>query len=149
MTNNMKISALDVDNMIRVTKRLTELIQTESRLLTEKRPRDADAIREEQVALAGTYTRMLSALKQNPALIRTSNPEKVAILKKATIEFNRAVAKHTNLVARLKRVTEGLVQTIADAASKKARPVIGYGGNAMSRNLNTGTPPAIAVNVNA
>jgi hypothetical protein len=121
------IAAADADDRIeqltRLTERLTRLLTAEAEAFEARRPQQVAASSEETARLANTYRHESVRIKADPSLISAAPAAARAKLIKATQSFEAVLARHGRALAAAKRITEGLVGAIAEevAAARTAR----------------------------
>lgn len=141
------IAAADADDRIeqltRLTERLTGLLATEAAAFEARRPEAAAPSAEETARLANRYRHESARIKADPSLISPAAPQARQRLIAATQTFEAVLARHGRALAAAKEITEGLVQAIAEevAATRAAAAPYGPGGRAP-----TGDASAITLN---
>jgi hypothetical protein len=135
-----------VDRVIAVTESLTDVIQRENALLTERRPRDTAPLQAEKAKLTATYAQELQTLKRQGQSIRQTAPQAIERLRKVTDRFQETLATHVRLVTTLKTVTENVVKAISDEVSRRNNPVQTYGNRGVIRRPAVAVPTSLAVN---
>ena len=133
------------EELIRLTRRLTGLIEKETALFNDKRPQDALAFQDEKSKLATLYRRETQLAAKDPARLSGLPGALKQTLVAATERFESAVAENGLAVSALKLLTEGMVKAIADEAVRQKQASSGYGPTSGS----TGTLGSIAVNQSA
>ncbi|WP_203294164.1 flagellar basal-body protein FlbY [Maricaulis parjimensis] len=134
-----------VQALLKLTQRLTELLQEETRLFKAKRPQDALGLQDEKTQLANVYRAEVARTKQDPTRFATAPAPMKAMLREATQAFHTALSENGHVVNALKVVTEGVVKAIADEAARQRSAGAGYGPGATARQA---TPQGFAVAVN-
>jgi hypothetical protein len=122
--------------MITLTRRLTDMLATETRAFEARRPHEVAANMEEVAQLANLYRRESARLREQPGLLEGASPAVRGQLMQATQTFEAVLARHGRALAAAKEITEGLVQAIAQevAAARLAGP--GYGPSARGRPVD-------------
>lgn len=132
--------------LLRLTRRLTELLDEETRHFEARRPQDAVPLQTEKMQLANIYRReTLLAAKDSSRLSGVDDVLK-AELRDATERFEAAVRTNGAAVEAMKTLTEGIVKAIADAASRQKQAEGGYGPGAARQSARIG---AMALNQSA
>ncbi len=133
-----------IDTILDITRRLTSLLEREMAMIEARTPARLSELEDERSRLSLLYSREMQAVAANAADLRVSPPERLAILRDETKGFHTLLDRHQRMVARMRRVTEGIVKTIADEAQRQKNPRAGYaaGGQAAGR---TGAAP-LAIN---
>ncbi|MEO1039627.1 MAG: flagellar basal-body protein FlbY [Pseudomonadota bacterium] len=124
-------------HLLRLTGRLTDLIETETGMFEARRPHEAMALQEEKAKLATIYRRETQLAAKDPARLAGLATDLKTALRAATERFEAAVEKNGAVVMALKSVTEGVVQAIAAEAARQKTEKSGYGPTA-TQNANLG-----------
>ena len=103
-----------VEQLIAVTRRLTDLLAAETRAFEARRAHDAALNMEEVARLANIYRRESARIRQEPTLIAGASDAKRALLMQLTQSFEAVLARHGRALAAAKTITEGLVHAIAE-----------------------------------
>lgn len=132
-----------VQQLIGLTERLTGLLTAETAAFEARRPHEVAAQSAETARLANIYRHETARIKSDPALVKSAAPAARARLVEATRRFEAVLDRHGRSLAAAKRITEGLVQAIAEevAATRDARSP--YRANARTPSANAS---AIALN---
>jgi len=136
-------TAQRADQLIALTRRLTDLLAAETRAFEARRPFDVAANAEEVAKLANVYRRESARVKDNPALIEGASEALRQQLMQVTQTFEAVLARHGRALAAAKEITEGLVQAIAREVAAQRATGPGYGPTA--RGV---APDASAVTLN-
>lgn len=117
-----------------ITNRLTALLEREIALIEAKTPAKLAELEDERNRLSLLYTREMQTMASNADAFRALPKEMLGQLRDETKTFHALLDRHQRLVARMRRVTEGIVKTIADEAQRQKSPRTGYapGGRAPS-----------------
>lgn len=132
--------------LLRLTKRLTELLDEETRHFQARRPQDAVALQGEKMQLANIYRRETMLAAKDSARLAGVDAALKAELREATQAFEAAVRKNGAAVEAMKSLTEGIVKAIADAAARQKQAEGGYGPGASRSSARIG---AMALNQSA
>lgn len=123
------------DALIRLTARLTDLLDQETRCFEARKPHEAMALQVEKTRLATIYrTETRLAAQDRSRLSGLAEPVR-AKLRENTARFEQALARNGAAVEALKSLTEGLVKAIADEAARQARSKAGYGPGAAKTSI--------------
>lgn len=122
-----------VEQLIVLTRRLTDLIERETHLFTARRPLEAAPFRDEKAKLANIYRQESNRVAKDLSLLDGCPPEKRAALKAETERFNAALEAHQTALESLRTLTEGLVKSVADHIAEKRAMASGYGPGAAAR----------------
>lgn len=116
--------------LLRLTRRLTELLDTETACFEARRPQDAVGLQTEKMQLANIYRRETMLAARDSSRLSGIEPEIKSQLREATQGFETAVKKNGAAVEAMKVLTEGIVKAIADAATRQKQAEGGYGPGA-------------------
>lgn len=130
MTLAARDAADRVEQLIMLTKRLTELARRETALFEARRPLETKAFEEEAAGLAAIYRQECAAIKNNPDLVAGAPADRRAALRQLTEEMHEVLTAHAQAVSGLRGLTEGLVQAVADHVAEMRRSTARYGPNA-------------------
>ncbi len=122
-----------VEQLIAVTRRLTDLLAAETRAFEARRSHEAAANMEEVARLANIYRRESARVRQDPGLVAGASEAKRALLMQLTQTFEAVLARHGRALTAAKTITEGLVHAIAEEVAKTRTAGPGYGPSAKGR----------------
>lgn len=121
--------------LIRLTERLTVLLDQETALFDAKAAHEAAALQPEKSKLATIYRTETRLAAQDKARLAGLAVPLKAKLKAVTVAFETALAKNGAAVEAMKTVTEGLVKALADEAARQAQAKAGYGPSAVKTHI--------------
>ncbi|WP_323762775.1 flagellar basal-body protein FlbY [Maricaulis sp.] len=133
------------EGLLKLTRRLTDLINEETRLFQDRRPHEALVLQDEKSQLANIYRAEVARARKEPARFSGAPAPIKQALRDATTRFHESLAENGRIVGALKTVTEGVVKAIADEAARQRSTAGGYGPGA-SQQSGRGGNFAIAVN---
>lgn len=142
MTDQDLTPADRVEHLILLTERLTGRLQTELEALEANRPHEVAPHIKETQRLADLYRRESAAVRTDPARIAGAPLTRRKRLAEATKTFDAVLKRHAAAVESARRITEGLVRTIAGVVADR-RKTAGYGPRAFPA---PGDARAIALN---
>lgn len=128
------------------TQKLIDIFHIENALLKERKVAETKDLQNEKASLSAHYQNELRALQQNPSILGPKNSPMRKKLQKITEAFQEEVKNHGRILLRLKTVSEGLVQSISNEASKKSGMVPVYDTHAVMHNNPARQPVNIALN---
>jgi len=131
--------------LLKLTQRLTALIQEETRLFKARRPHEAIELQTEKTELANIYRAEVARARQEPGRFSGAPEQAKALLREATKAFHTALDENGRVVNAMKVLTEGVVKAIADEAARQRHAGSGYGANGNRPSAPTGSF-AMAVN---
>ncbi|MGE0254116.1 MAG: hypothetical protein AB7N54_07410 [Alphaproteobacteria bacterium] len=138
------------DNLIRVTTRLSELMEAEVAMLRGARARDIQALQADKAALAAVYERLMGDVGKDPSALGRIDPARRRTLTAAGRRLEAAAADNAVALRTAIEANHRMMRAIADAVEdeKKAKlpytrrgVLAGYGGRASRRGGG-----AVAVN---
>ncbi|MCC5995752.1 MAG: flagellar basal-body protein FlbY [Oceanicaulis sp.] len=118
------------EELIRLTGRLTTMLDQETELFEARRPHEAVAMQTEKMRLATLYRAETQRAAREPERLAGLAPALKQRLIEATESFNAALERNHAAVEALKVLTEGLVRAIAEEASRQKQAQAGYGPSA-------------------
>ena len=139
----------NVQRLLQVTLRLTELVESENECLDERRPQELTESQTEKERLAELYQAELEMVRENPRILAAADPEQVARLKAAVGRFNATLDEHRRRLLAAKTVSERILKTVSDEVSRKDRPIPGYDKNAVvavPKDASRTRPVSLALN---
>lgn len=132
-----------IDTILDITRRLTALLEREMAMIEAKTPARLAELEEERSRLSLLYSREMQAVAASPAEFRTLPQDRLAALRDETKGFHDLLDRHQRMVARMRRVTEGIVKTIADEAARQKAPRTGYAPGGQTTGRSGAAPLAI------
>lgn len=118
-----------VEKLILLTEQLTARLKAEIAAFEGNRPHEVAPQIKETQRLADLYRREAAAVRTDPARITGAPPARRNRLAEATKLFDAALKRHAAAVTSARRITEGLVRTIAGVVVDR-RKTAGYGPRA-------------------
>jgi hypothetical protein len=117
--------------LIRLTARLTELIEEETGHFERREPHKAVDLQVEKTRLGSIYRRETQLAARDPSRLSGLDAALGGKLRETVIAFEAALARNGRVVEALKVITEGLVKAIADEAARQTAAEGGYGPGAL------------------
>ena len=115
------------DGLIRLTKRLTVLIEEETAHFRAREPHKAIDLQVEKTKLGAIYRRETQLAAKTPARLEGLDEARKSALRETVQAFEAALAENGRVVEALKTITEGLVKALADEAARLKHAEGGYG----------------------
>ena len=147
----MTLAAHDINDrltqLIALTKRLTELMITETAALKARKLDASSTDWEEKERLAHTYRLEMTDLAQNAKSMLQGDISLRKELFEVVRSFQSVLAEHNVALSAMREVTEGLVETIAREVANEASGPKAYG--AMGTTTGKTRASGIAVNAKA
>ncbi len=132
-----------IDTILDITRRLTALLEREMAMIEARTPGRLAELEDERNRLSLLYSREMQAIAANAAEFRTLPRERINALRDETASFHSLLDRHQRMVARMRRVTEGIVKTIADEAQRQKGPRTGYAPTGRAAPGTAAAPLAI------
>lgn len=146
----MSIIATDtndrVDQLIALTKRLTDLMTAETEALKARKLDASSQDWEEKERLAHTYRLEMTDLARNADVMITVDSTLRKELFETVRRFQEVLAEHNRALSAMREVTEGLVETIAREVAAETSGPRGYGATGQSGKMRAS---GIALNAKA
>jgi hypothetical protein len=131
-----------VEHLILLTERLTARLKAELEAFEANRPHEVAPQIKETQRLADLYRREAAATRADPARVAGAPLARRKRLAEATKAFDATLKRHAAALESARRITDGLVRTIAGVVADRRKPA-GYGPGAFPAPADA---RAIAVN---
>lgn len=118
------------EGLIRLTGRLTQLLEQETALFEARKPHEAVGLQAEKTKLATLYRAETQRAAKDRSRLAGLDPVLKARLTDSTLAFEAALKRNGAAVEALKALTEGLVKALAHEAARQKTAGAGYGPNA-------------------
>ena len=136
-----------IRSLIDITKKLAQVIQRETALLKQRRPRDIAALQPQRDQLGAAYQEELTIISRNRAAMAKEAPQDMRELRTVIDAFRRILDEHGRVLAAAKVVTERLVRNVSQEVARQNRPDGGYSRYAHKlRPGRTAQPVSLAIN---
>lgn len=132
----------DVQALIGVTRRLTDLMTAELVALRAMRPKDIAPILVEKSELTSQYETRLRSLKQKKEALASLDPKLASDLKQATMTLNAILSDSRRALNAARDVNAKLIKTIADEVSRQRNPASAYTREARIERVGRGAKAA-------
>ena len=118
------------DQLLTIATRLIALVRAEVEALKARRLDGGSADFAEKERLAHAWRLEVNQVRANPSALSGASHAQKTALRDIARELETLLEAHTQALAAMKTVTEGLVRAIADevAASRRAPPAYGRSG---------------------
>ncbi|MGJ3231243.1 MAG: flagellar basal-body protein FlbY [Oceanicaulis sp.] len=121
--------------LIRLTGRLTQLLEQETALFEARKPHEAVGLQTEKTKLATLYRAETQRAAKDRSRLAGLDPVLKQRLTDSTTAFEAALKRNGAAVEALKVLTEGLVKALADEAARQKMAGAGYGPNAVRASI--------------
>ena len=129
-----------------VTKALISVLKQENELLEQRRISDTKILQGEKSKLTSQYKKEFMAIKSNPLTLGAPSSPIRKRIKAITETFQEEVKRHGRIIMRMKTVTEGMINSISNEASRQSGTVPRYGMSAVIDPKSISKPVNIALN---
>ena len=133
MTPDAELAAARIRQLVDLTKALTTRLADETRAFEAQRPQDAAASLPQTQEMANLYRRDSAHVKASPALLASASAADKTALLKATEAFETVLARHSRAVDAARKISEGLMQAIAQEVAAARTPASAYGAGGQAR----------------
>lgn len=131
---------------IALSKRLSEILETENEMLRSRRPREIAQLQEEKSQLALRFSREMDALRNNSNLIENAAESERNELRESSQRFQDALKENQRLLFATKSVTEGIIRAVANEVEKVGSRAAGYNKRAGMNKLSPNKPTSLTLN---
>ncbi|WP_297804539.1 flagellar basal-body protein FlbY [uncultured Brevundimonas sp.] len=142
MILDAEMADLHVRRLIDLTQQLNDRLEQEIELVRRHKAADMATGMAHTAELANEYRRESAKLKSNPQVIANASLEMKQSLIKATERFDDILARHSEAVEAARKISEGLVRTIANEVAESRAMGTGYGSSGYAA---TGDGRAVAL----
>lgn len=129
MTLDVEMASLQVQKLINLTAELSDRLNAELELVRNHKASEMAHGMAHTAELANEYRRESARLKSNPGMIANAPIELKKALVEATEKFDETLAQHSEAVEAARRISEGLVRTIASEVASNRALGTGYGAS--------------------
>lgn len=126
MNLDSEMASLQLEKLIGLTKQLDARLLKELELVRSHKAADMAQGMAETAELANEYRRESARIKANPGLVSNGAMELKKALIKATEQFDETLAVHSEAIEAARRISEGLVRTIAAEVANNRAMGTGY-----------------------
>lgn len=142
------MAAVDrVQSLIEITKKLAGIVQHETALLKERKPREIAALQPEKSKLGAAYEEELTIIGRNRDVLVKQAPQEMQELQSVVGRFRAILDEHGRVLAAAKVVTERMIRNVSQEVARQSRPDGGYSRYAGKPQPGRGARPvSLAVN---
>lgn len=129
-----EMAGLQLQKLIHLTDQLNDRLRAELELVRTNKASEIALGMAETADLANEYRRESARMKANPSLVANAPLALKQALITSTETFDETLATHSEAVEAARRISEGLVRTIANEVAGARAMGTGYGasGHAMA-----------------
>ncbi len=131
---------------IAISRRLSEILETENELLRTRSPREIAQLQEEKSQLAGRFSSEMNTLRNNPNLVENATDAERSELRQGAQRFQVALKENQRLLFATKTVTEGIIRAVANEVERANNRAAGYNKRAGLNTVARNKPTSIALN---
>lgn len=136
-----------IRSLIDITKRLAQIIQRETTLLKERKPREIAELQSEKTKLGAAYEEELTIIGRNRDSLAAQAPKEMRELQSVVNAFRTILDEHGRVLAAAKVVTERMIRNVSQEVARQDRPDGGYSRYASKPRPGRGARPvSLAVN---
>lgn len=133
--------------LIEITKKLATIVQRETKLLKDRRPREIAVLQEEKNRLGAAYEEELTIIGRNSETLAKAAPREMQELQRVVRAFRSILDEHGRVLAAAKVVTERMIRNVSQEVSRQNQPDGGYSRYAKrAKPSRTTRPVSLAVN---
>ncbi len=121
--------AENADNLIKMTDRLSQLMEQEVELLRDRRAGDIQALQSDKESLAAIYQRVISDLQSNPSALDGLDPRRREQIKHAAARLQGAATGNAIALRSAIEANHQLIETIAGAIRDESNAHAPYMAN--------------------
>lgn len=133
------------DNLIRLTDRLSSLMDHEIELLRGRRARDIKALQSDKETLTAVYQRMMSDLKAQPSALSGLDDGRKSALRRAAARLENAASGNAIALRTAIEANHRLMEAIAGAIRERNAETSPYAANGQMAT-SRGAPLTMSVN---
>jgi len=133
------------DSLIRVTERLSALMETEVDLLRGNRARDIKALQTDKESLTAVYQRMMGDLHATPDALTGIDDGRSSALRRAADRLEKSALGNSIALRTAVEANTRLMEAIADAIRSRGNENATYGANAQ---MGQATQAPLTVSLN-
>jgi flagellar biosynthesis/type III secretory pathway chaperone len=127
--NAAQLGGDNAENLIKLTDRLSKVMEREVELLRGHRANDIQALQTDKEALAGIYQRIITDLQKNPGALDGLDSERRERLKLAAARLHGAVTGNAIALRSAIEANHQLIETIAGAIRDQSNAYAPYMAN--------------------
>jgi len=135
-----------VEQLIALTERLMGLIERETALLKNRRPREIVKFQDERAKLSTLYAQEMTLIANQHTLIEGARKELLDELKRLTRAFHKKLREHGRILTRVRSITEGMIRAVAEEVARMKIPQAGYGPGINSKTTMAPPPATLTLN---
>ncbi len=127
----MALAAADaadrVAQLISIAETLTQFAASECAAIKARRPPPAGGAQSEMVRLANAFRMEMGHLEADPSLVAGAPKAQLTRLRLACQALEKSTSAHRDALSALKRVSEGMMQAMAEEVARQRGAGAGYG----------------------
>lgn len=127
MSLDAEMAGLQLQKLISLTEKLNVRLKQELELIRSHKAADMAHGMAETAEMANEYRRESARLKSNPGLVANAPLALKKKLIEVTETFDETLATHSEAIEAARRISEGLVRTIASETASARAMGTGYG----------------------
>ncbi len=132
--------------LLETTAELVGLLDRETALLKQGKPRDIKSLYVRKSALNAMLTRDMTVFRRDVDFIMMAAPDEIAAIKDQHAQLQKSIDANQDALIAMKAVSESLLHTIAAKLSARTSGPEVYGHDADVSSASPARPAAISVN---
>ncbi|GBE44682.1 hypothetical protein BMS3Bbin10_02785 [bacterium BMS3Bbin10] len=132
--------------LLGTTAELVGLLDRETALLKQGKPREINSLYMRKSALNAVLTRDMSVFRRDAAFIMMAAPEEINAIRDQHAQLKKSIDANQDALVAMKAVSESLLHTIAAKAGARTSGPEVYGQDADVSTGASARPAAISVN---
>ncbi|NWH08243.1 MAG: hypothetical protein HXY22_06295 [Alphaproteobacteria bacterium] len=138
---------LHAEELLAATRRLRAVIEKENERLASRRPHSISELVDDKSAAAAAFAKAMALPKKDPDVLKGADPAVLRMLSQETKTLRTALKENERAIARLRKISEGLIKAIADGVAAARAPALGYTQDARyAATKKPGTATAMTLN---
>jgi len=120
------VTTIDANDMINVTKRLTQIMQIEFEMIKGMKLTKLHTLYDEKMKLASILEDYKATIANNPHIIKDIPKDEMAQMKSAVKQFEEMIDRDGKEIIKAKKVHQIIMNSIKSALVKRAESSVGY-----------------------
>jgi hypothetical protein len=134
------------ERLLETTAELVGLLDKETAMLKQGKPRDIGTLHVRKSALNAMLTCDMAVFRRDAEFITMAAPEEISAIKDQHGQLQKSINANQDALVAMKAVSESLLHTIASKVSARSSGPETYGHNADVSTSAPARPAAISVN---
>lgn len=127
MTVTTSVASIgSIEELIDLTKRLTEVLAKETEILNGMRPSEIGSLQSEKTSLSQAYSEAVGTANSNTSKVASARLDLREGLARATARLQDIMADNLRAITIARAFNERLVRALSEAATEHQRPATAY-----------------------